>query len=549
MEGRKDLGSILPFIPLIQRSSALLWPSPAEEALKALSLGPDLSRVDSGEVFFDAILDLRDALGLSDDALAFKAANGYALFFDKLMSRMDSRMWFGEVVPELARLLLRLPSLLETHYQDLVEKFEEQSGLRIMGQQESGIVFLSQELIAALLTCSLFCLFPMRARHGKDLPSPINFDYLFAALHANTKQSQEQKIRCLIHYFERVCLRMPTGYVSFERKVLSVEPRSDCITYPKDVFWRNSSVPLCSFEVFPEGFIEDQNHEALEVDFANEFLGGGALVRGCVQEEIRFMINPELIAGMLFMASMEGNEAIEIVGAERFSSYIGYGFSFRFVGDFLDQKPSDLMGRRKTRIVAIDALDDPRLRQYTVEGLLRETNKAFCGFSDQSNYQCYHKIFQGIGSPKNLSHQYNREVHNQPPNIVTVGISTSTRPEETDCTNNIVYEYLDIGIATGNWGCGAFGGDPEIKSMIQWLAASQALRPFIHYYTFGDAALQRLEQVTRWILLHGWTVGDLWSILMEYSAQRLNREINIGFFSWLLPRLNHSIEDSSYMSE
>lgn len=60
------------------------------------------------------------------------------------MSRMDSRMWFGEVVPGLARLLLRLPSLLETHYQDLVEKFEEQAGLRIMGQQESGIVFLSQ---------------------------------------------------------------------------------------------------------------------------------------------------------------------------------------------------------------------------------------------------------------------------------------------------------------------------------------------------------------------------------------------------------------------
>jgi len=30
-----------------------------------------------------------------------------------------------------------------------------------------------------------------------------------------------------------------------------------------------------------------------------------------------------------------------------------------------------------------------------------------------------------------------------------------------------------IGVATGNWGCGAFGGNPEIKSMIQWLAASQ----------------------------------------------------------------------------
>lgn len=24
----------------------------------------------------------------------------------------------------------------------------------------------------------------------------------------------------------------------------------------------------------------------------------------------------------------------------------------------------------------------------------------------------------------------------------------------------------------GNWGCGAFGGDPEYKAMIQWMAAS-----------------------------------------------------------------------------
>ena len=36
------------------------------------------------------------------------------------------------------------------------------------------------------------------------------------------------------------------------------------------------------------------------------------------------MINPELIAGMLFLPSMAENEAIEIIGAERFSSYTGW---------------------------------------------------------------------------------------------------------------------------------------------------------------------------------------------------------------------------------
>ena len=37
----------------------------------------------------------------------------------------------------------------------------------------------------------------------------------------------------------------------------------------------------------------------------------------------------------------------------------------------------------------------------------------------------------------------------------------------------------DVGVVTGNWGCGAFGGDPEIKTTIQWLAASQVTPPLL----------------------------------------------------------------------
>ena len=45
-----------------------------------------------------------------------------------------------------------------------------------------------------------------------------------------------------------------------------------------------------------------------------------------------------------------------------------YGSSFRFAGDYLDTKPLDALGRRKTRKVAIDALDCPTKLQY---GLVR----------------------------------------------------------------------------------------------------------------------------------------------------------------------------------
>ncbi|XWS55450.1 hypothetical protein CRYUN_Cryun09bG0001300 [Craigia yunnanensis] len=160
------------------------------------------------------------------------------------MSGEDSTKWFAEVIPKLANLLLRLPSLVEFHYQNTQA---HGYGLRILGPQQPGMVLLSQ--------------------------------------------------------------------------------------------------------VHSSGLIEDHSTGALKVDFANKYLGGGALHRGCVQEEIRFMINPELVAGMLFLPSMEENEAIEIVGAERLSDYMGYASSFRFSGDWRkgvltsleDEKPESLL--------------------------------------------------------------------------------------------------------------------------------------------------------------------------------------------------------------
>ncbi|XP_024312390.1 poly(ADP-ribose) glycohydrolase 1 isoform X3 [Brachypodium distachyon] len=459
-EARSDLRSILPLLPVVLRGGALFWPPAAQEQLKALALGPDVSRVTSGDVLADALHDLRQALSLP--ALPARAAEGFALFFDDLLSRVHARGWFSDVLPRLARLLLRLPALLESHYGSASASGGGRAlGLRLLGSQDAGLVLLGQELAAALLACALFCLFPTAGRSQARLP-PINFDTLFASLTYNSRQSQEHKVRCLAHYFERVTESTPTGFVSFERKVLPLAHVSGGITYPDNDAWIKSSTPLCPFRVISSGLIEDEEQEALEVDFANKYLGGGALSRGCVQEEIRFMINPELIVGMLFMASMEDNEAIEIVGAERFSQYMGYGSSFRFVGDYLDTKPLDALGRRKTRILAIDALDCPTKLQYETSGLLREVNKALCGFLDQSKHQLYVKPFQDSNTKNNC------------PSV-----------SSDEC----------IGVSTGNWGCGAFGGNPEIKSMIQWIAASQACRPFVNYYTFEAASLRRLEEI------------------------------------------------------
>ena len=169
---------------------------------------------------------------------------------------------------------------------------------------------------------------------------------------------------------------MPQGTVSFERKVLPL-PNHKVM---EPAFWSDSHTPLCSFETLDEGIIEDAGWEYVQADFANKFLGGGVLRLGCVQEEIRFMLSPELIVGMLFLPAMAENEAIEFTGSERFSYYTGYAAKFRFTGDFVDSTPRDALGRRCTKIIAIDAKARPGESQFQEKLLLRETFKAYCGF-------------------------------------------------------------------------------------------------------------------------------------------------------------------------
>lgn len=64
--------------------------------------------------------------------------------------------------------------------------------------------------------------------------------------------------------------------------------------------------------------------DSIMVDFANEYIGGGSANWGCVQEEILFLIYPELFVASLFFEKMNHNESIVIKGVRRFTNYHGY---------------------------------------------------------------------------------------------------------------------------------------------------------------------------------------------------------------------------------
>jgi poly(ADP-ribose) glycohydrolase len=88
------------------------------------------------------------------------------------------------------------------------------------------------------------------------------------------------------------------------------------------------------------------------------FKGGGVLDHGLVQEEIRFLVSPELIISRLLCPKIEDHEAILIVGSKQFSSYEGYGNTFKFSGNKVEKQIGINTQRfRKSAVLAINAMD------------------------------------------------------------------------------------------------------------------------------------------------------------------------------------------------
>ena len=84
------------------------------------------------------------------------------------------------------------------------------------------------------------------------------------------------------------------------------------------------------------------------MDFANKFIGGGSFNTGSVQEEILFLIYPELSVSVLICERMLDHEAYFIGNVKRFSDYTGYGKTLEFSKAYVDGGKKD--------IIAIDAL-------------------------------------------------------------------------------------------------------------------------------------------------------------------------------------------------
>lgn len=385
--------------------------------------------------------------------------------FNEHLEEEESQYFFDVTLPEIVKLALELPKLI-------------QSPIPLLKQHKNRSISLSQQQISSLLANAFFCTFPRRNSTKKSSEYAsfphINFNTLYET---SGSDSVLEKLKCLCHYFRRVCTKAPVGAVTFSRR--SVPPRRCPV-------WAQSAASLAAvpLHVAASGTIEDSDG-LVQLDFANKYLGGGVLGYGCVQEEIRFVICPELLVSMLFTEVLRPNEALMIIGCERYSKYSGYGSSFQWSGDHSDATPLDSSCRRRAGVLALDALPYAAAPlQYRPPAVARELNKAWVGFTFYSEEQ----------------------------------------PTAT--------QYP--GIATGNWGCGAFGGTPQLKTLIQLMACAEARRPMA-YYTFNDVGI-RDEFVNIYNLLarYNVTVGQLYQLIARFCKTDVRKGNLHGFIEHAL---------------
>lgn len=358
---------------------------------------------------------------------------------------------FTVLIPHIANLALQ------------IELMFPDGTIPLLSATKQNIMKVSRTEASCILANMFFCTIP-RQKKEYDLG-----EYRFYGLMCDDmgfcQYAINEKLPFILTYFNEVRTNGVEGMITISRNCLGVEERKE-FNLTK---WTNSTKAMKNIIVKPGCRVEDFN-DALQVDFANKYIGGG-IDGTCLQEQILFVIYPELFITCLLCERMEAYEAIVVTGVQRYGNYKGYSESFQFGGKCVDslEPTRDSLNRIPRQIVAIDALHLPKaadkIEQFSEGSTIRELNKAYVGFL--GDYIC--------------------------------------SPEDKRV------------ISTGKWGCGIFEGCTQYKLLIQWIAASEAGRDMI-FCTF-DADLK--DYVTTLEKLKGKTVGEVAKILFKAGLEAM----------------------------
>lgn len=358
----------------------------------------------------------------------------------------------------------------------------------ILTSEKANVEFKGLEMLKQLEVLSVFNFIRIQALRIEELFTEYSLNLLEANFNSSITLSREQILVLLSNMalltfksssrhvywvnFEnwltdgRPCamayLQGLFSYFSQIQNIFDSDWKSELVSYERKSYSNDifplPNLPLNNVKVHLSGKIGDYSQNL--IDFANQHIGFG--ISG-TQEEILFGSFVELCPAMIFCCdAMTDQEAIIIRNVIKYANYDGYGFDLTFCKDGFSPNYSKYFN-----IIAIDALDfsgdylNALQLQLRPSALERELRKLLAGF--------------------------------------------------------LSFNYSDID--TGNWGCGAFGGNKCLKSLLQIIAATLTGNN-LSFCCFGDEEFY--NSINSFLMSSNFTISDLWNGLLRIDPNTSN---------------------------
>ena len=321
--------------------------------------------------------------------------------------------------------------------------------IKILKGNTTAKIILTRKQVALIFILGFFEIFAFDIEKMQ-----VNIRFLFYNILKSNSGSNFSKGRYFLNYLTVIGKWLEENNPLLEENVIFIRENKEF-----DFKKVNGKQKLCEIDIIEEGSLFDSD-ASFCVDFANEYIGGGVLSGGCVQEEILFAVEPEAIVSIFLMEKMEDNDAIRIDNLIKYCNYSGYGRTFKFEGSALKDNDKII----KHNIIAIDAVCSYFSGGIEKENIERDIAKAYVGFD---------------------------LIHFDDEKVVK----------------------LKKTVSTGNWGCGAFGGDFELKFLQQWIAATYAGVEKLYYYTFKKKQMESV--IKNWKKIESLNVDNLYLTLIE----------------------------------
>jgi len=474
---------------------------------------------------------------LEDGAKDYNAANSdYEIidtdyeylrqFLSQYLSNSPNNIFFKEIWPRLVQIALEMPSLFPSHSLDCTRLTSRQC-----------VFVFSRRQLACLVVHQFLCSLPShpwRTQSFVDLR--IWYSSSAASSHAPAMHAY---LTALFTYFERVASSTEeSGILSFGLEdwpiIFTLKTLRQFDIEAAESVWNERAlcpvdfVPLAEPKTSPEYL--GLNNGACVIA-ANKSVGLGP---SATQEEVQVGSTPESYPVGLLVRPLHDNQVLVVQGAEAMVSVRGYGAE-AWLEEILEPDYTGPVTKPGTEDVATAVSKWQHRTMLFMDAIQFDFNPAGSGTQG---------ILRDL-EPGNLSRELWKAYN-------AFSSALVRRSERATITIDMHHHGSYAVVATGLWGCGAFGGNKHIKSVIQWCAASMAQVERLQFitstseqHTFAEAFRGFIDQLTR-IVDRPPHVADVFGVLVQLEREmRAQGNVAVStdeIFDYVLQKLSETSE-------